>query len=223
MPRCGLGRVRADALDLEFDAVGGGEQRTRPRREVADRKAGRGVHPVHFLDAEAVHHAVVDHGLAAGAAFFGGLEDHDRGAVEIAGLGEILGGPEQHGGVAVVAAGVHGAGGLRRVGQPGQLLHRQGVHVRPHADHAAGFVGLAANDADDAGPADAGHHLVAAEFDQLVLHQRGGAMHLIEDLRMRMDIAAPFGDLILERRDTIDDGHGNPRRGCFGGVSDLAP
>jgi hypothetical protein len=79
--------VRADALDLELDAIGGGEHRPRPRREIADRQTRRGVHPIHFVDAEAVHHAVVDHRLAAGAALLSGLEDHDRGAVEIAGFG----------------------------------------------------------------------------------------------------------------------------------------
>jgi hypothetical protein len=104
--------VRADALDLELDAIGGSEQRPGARREVADRKARRGVHPVHFADAEAVHHAVVDHRLAAGTAFLSGLEDDHGGAVEVARLGEILGCPEQHGRVAVVAAGVHGAGGF---------------------------------------------------------------------------------------------------------------
>ena len=36
-----------------------------------------------------------------------------------------------HGGVAVVAAGVHDAGMDRGPGKAGGLLHRQGVHIRP--------------------------------------------------------------------------------------------
>ena len=74
------------------------------------------VHAVDFLDAEAVHQAVLDHGLAAGAALLGRLEDHHRGAGEVARLGEVARGAEQHGGVAVVAAGVHLAGHRRLVG-----------------------------------------------------------------------------------------------------------
>ena len=65
------------------------------------------MHAVDLLHAEAVHQPVLDHGLAAAAAFLGGLEDDDRGAVEIAGLGEIARGAEQHRGVPVMAAGVH--------------------------------------------------------------------------------------------------------------------
>ena len=83
-----------------------------PDGEGADRQARHVVHAVDLLDAEAVHQAVVDHRLAAAAAFLGGLEDHHRGAVEIARLGQVVGGAEQHRGVAVVAAGVHLAGRL---------------------------------------------------------------------------------------------------------------
>ena len=68
------------------------------------------MHAVDLLDAEALHQAVLDHRLAAAAAFLGRLEDDDRGAVEIARLGEVARGAEQHRGVAVMAAGVHLAG-----------------------------------------------------------------------------------------------------------------
>ena len=78
------------------------------------RGAGHVVHAVDLLDAEALHQPVVDHLAAAAAAFLGRLEDHHRGAVEVAGLGEVLRGAEQHRGVAVVAAGVHRAGGAAR-------------------------------------------------------------------------------------------------------------
>ncbi len=47
------------------------------------------MHAVDFADAEAVHHAVIDHGLAAGAALLGRLKNDHRAAVEIARLGEI--------------------------------------------------------------------------------------------------------------------------------------
>ena len=47
----------------------------------ADREARHVVHAVDLLDAEPLHHAVLDHLAAAAAALLGGLEDHHRGAV----------------------------------------------------------------------------------------------------------------------------------------------
>ena len=93
------------------------------------------VHAVDFLDAEAADQAVLDHRGSAGAALLRGLEDHHRGAGEIARLGEIFGGAEQHRGVAVMAAGVHLAGHRRFIRQAGLLLDRQRIHVGAQAEH----------------------------------------------------------------------------------------
>jgi hypothetical protein len=76
-------------------------------RELADGQAGHVVHAVDLFDAEALHHAVLDHQVAAAAAFFGRLEDDRDVAGEIARLGEVFGGTEQHRRVAVMAAGMH--------------------------------------------------------------------------------------------------------------------
>ena len=48
----------------------------------------------------------------------------------------------------------------------------------------------ASDDADHAGTPDPGHHLVAAEAFELLGDRRGGAMDVVEQLRMGMDIAA---------------------------------
>ena len=97
---------------MNRDGELGGRRHDRPgpRRELADRQARHVVHAEHFFDAEALHHAVLDHLVAAAAAFLGRLEDDRDRAGEIARLGEIFGGAEQHGGVAVMAAGMHHAG-----------------------------------------------------------------------------------------------------------------
>ena len=137
------------------------------------------MHAVDFLDAETVHQAVLDHGLAAGAALLGRLEDHHRGAVEVAGLGEVARGAEQHGGVAVVAAGVHLAGHRRFVGDVVGFLDRQRVHVGAQPDHPAAGTLAAADHADHAGAADPGHHLVAAEALELVGDRRRGAVDVV--------------------------------------------
>ena len=168
------------------------------------------VHAVDFLDAEALHQAVLDHRAAAAAALLGRLEDHDRGAGEIARLGEIFRGAEQHRGVAVMAAGVHLAG--RRSDLYGRSVASSigsaSMSARSPIDLAAPAL-AAADHADHAGPADAGHHLVAAEGLELLGHARGGAVHVEQQLRMGMDIAPPCGDFGVQVGDTVDDRHGN--------------
>ena len=67
---------------------------------------------------------------------------------------------------------------------------------------------LALDDADDAGPADAGHDLVAAECLELVGDDAGGAVHVEEELGVLVEIAAPAGDLVGKVGDAVDDGHG---------------
>ena len=168
---------------------------------------GRIVHAVDFLDAEALHQAVLDHRRAAGAALLRRLKHDHRGAGEVARLGKIFGGAEQHRGVAVMAAGVHLAGHGGLVRQPGRLLDRQRVHVGAHADHLAARL-VAADDADDAGAADARHDLVAAERLELLGDARRRAVDVVLQLRMGMDVVAPFGDFAVQVGDTVDDGHG---------------
>ena len=182
------------------DIVGRRHDRTRPDRELPDRQAGEIVHTVDLADAEALHQPVVEHGLGAGAALFGRLEDHHRGAGEIARLGEIARGAEQHGGVAVVAAGVHLARHRRFVRQVVRLLDRQRVHVGAQADDLVGLALAAVDDADHAGAAEPRHHLVAAEGLELVGHARRRALHVVEQFRMGMQIVPPFGDLGLQGR-----------------------
>ncbi len=99
--------MAALALHMDAEIVHRRQHRAGSDGELADGKARRIVHAIDLLDAEALHHAVEHHGLAALLALFRRLEDDRDRAVEIAGLGEILGGAQQHGGVAVMAAGVH--------------------------------------------------------------------------------------------------------------------
>src|SRR3954466_6298335 len=70
----------------------------------------RAVHAIDLLDAEALHEAVLDHRVTASAALLGRLEDQHCRAVKVARLSEVLSGPEQHGGVAVMTTGMHPAG-----------------------------------------------------------------------------------------------------------------
>ena len=165
------------------------------------------MHAEHLFDGEALHHAFLDHLVAAAAAFFGRLEDHGDRAGEIARLGEIFRRAEQHGGVAVMAAGMHVARRVGSVGLAGRLGDRQRVHVGAQADGRPVAV-PAADHADDAGAADAGHDLVAAEFPQLLVDEAGGLEHVEIELRdCDADVASPAGDLVLHFGGAVENGH----------------
>ena len=188
-----------------------GHDRARADRERADRNARTVVHAVDLLDTETVHQPVLDHRGRARAALFGGLEDHDGIAGEIPRLGEITGSTEQHRGVAVMAAGVHHAGRLRGVRQIGLLLDRQRIHVGAQPDHLhVAFAGrlVALDDADDAGAAEPGGDLVAAEFPQAIRHECCSAVDVVQQFGIFMDIPAPGLDIGLQIGDAVDDGHG---------------
>ena len=130
-------RVAAFAFELDRNVIGRRHDRTRANGEFADRQAWKIVHAVDFVDGKTGDQAVLHHGLRAGAALLRRLEDHHRGAGEIARLGEVFGGSQQHRGVAVVAAGVHLAGHRRFVRQAGLLLERQRIHVGAQPHHLA--------------------------------------------------------------------------------------
>ena len=88
---------------------------------------------------------------------------------------------------------------------PVASVDRQRVHVGAQADDLARRRPAAADHADDAGPADARHHLVAAERPQLVGDDPGGAVDVVEELRVLVDVAAPGGDLVGHVGDAVDD------------------
>src|SRR5216683_939701 len=98
-------------------------------RELPGRQARPVVHAVDRIHLVAVEDALFDHQPRAAFIFLGRLEDEMDGAGEVARLGEVFGGAEQHRGVAVMAAGMHPAMMLRGVRETGFLLDRQGVHI----------------------------------------------------------------------------------------------
>ena len=194
--------VAAFALEANGEEIRGGHQRPLANREDADRQPRHVVHAVDFLDGEVFHQAVVDHRLGARAAFLGGLEDDDRRAREVAGAREIARGAEQHRGMAVMAAGVHLAGNAGAIGQVGRFLDRQRVHVGAKADGALALALAPLDDADDAGLADRGPDLVAAELAQTFGDEIGSARQVVEKLGIGVQIAPPslrVGDQLLNR------------------------
>ena len=211
-------RVAAFAFELDRNVIGRGHDRTWADGEFADRQAWEIMHAVDLINGKTGDQPVLHHGLGAGAALLRRLEDHHRGAGEIARLGEVFGRSQQHRGVAVVAAGVHLAGHRRLVRQAGLLLERQRIHVGAQPHHlAAGLA--AADDADDPGAADARHDIVAAKTLELFRNRGRRAVHVVEQFRIRMHLAAPGGDLVVQVGDAIDDRHGMaPRSAAYPAV-----
>ena len=100
-----------------------------------------------------------------------GLEHEVDGAVQVLGPGQQAGGAQQHGHVAVVAAGVHAARAPGGVGVVADFLDGQGVHVGPEADGAG--AAAQAQGAHQPGAADAPGHL-QAQGGQGAGHELGG-------------------------------------------------
>ncbi len=170
------------------------------------------VHPVELVAGEALEQFVGQHRAGAAQPFLGRLEDEHRRAVEIARLGQVACGAEQHHRVRVVPAGMHHAGALRGPGQVGAFVDRQRVHVGAQADRAAAAVPAAVpatpalQHADDACLADAGMRL-DAPFGQQVGDDARRPDLVEPQLGVGMKVAAELGQLGREGGDAIDDGH----------------
>ena len=131
-----LGGMAPLARHDDLELVGAGLQRAGAGDEGADGNAGRVVDAVNLVDRETVEEPVIDHRLCPCAPLLSRLEDQDHGAVEIPRLGQIFGGPQQHGGVPVMAAGMHLARHFRGIGQPRRFLDGQRIHIGAQADGA---------------------------------------------------------------------------------------
>ena len=159
-------RMAAAPADEEIEFISRRHDRAFSHRELSDRQARHVVDAIDFGNAETVHHAVLDHGEATGAAFFGRLEQKGHRAAEIAGLRQILRRAEQHGGVSVMAAGMRLARILRGPFHAARFGNGQRIHVGAQGDCRAVAV-PSLYDADHAGAADAGFHMIATEGCEL--------------------------------------------------------
>ena len=173
------------------------------------------MHAEDRLAREFVEQPVLDHRLGAAQAFLGRLEDEMHRAVEIARFREIARRAEQHRRVAVMAAGMHAPVMPRPVGEGIGLEDRQAVHVGAQSDRPRRVADP--QPPDEPGLADAAMHL-DAELFELAGDEIGGALLLEPQLGMGMDVAPPFGQLVVKGADLVDDRHGcswfGSRYGC---------
>ena len=162
---------------------------------------------VDLLNSKSLHEAIVDHGLGAGAAFFGRLEDDNHGPGEIARGGKISCGAEQHGGMPVVSASMHFSGYAGSIGQICFFVNRQRVHIRAKAYNLAASRFGALDQADDAAASDGGDDFVAAKALQQIGDKSRRAREIVHQFGMRMQVAPPINGVGYERLDLTANGH----------------
>jgi hypothetical protein len=150
------------------------------------REARHVVHGEDGFAGKTLEQAVCHHLQRAAAAFLRRLEDQVQRAVEAAVLRQVLRGGQQHGGVAVVAAGVHHAVLTAGPGCARGFGDGQCVHVGTQADRARGSP--ATQLPHHAGAPQTGADLVAPGTE-LRRHQGCGAPFLESQFRVTVDVA----------------------------------
>ena len=198
--------MAAPAGDVDGGGVDRRHQRAGRGQEMAERHARGVVDAVNLGDGETVHHPFLHHDLAPGPILFCRLKDQRHAARKTPRLGQVLGGPQKHGHMAVMAAGVHLAGHGRGMGGARGLDNRQGIHVGAQADGGART--LTVDEGDDAGSGDAFVNLVHPDLAQAVRDEGGGLDAVKAQLGVGMQVAPPGLHFRAIRGDTIEDGHG---------------
>ena len=143
-------------------------------------------------------------------AFFRRLEqEHHRATQLRPHAGEHFRRAHQHGGMRIVAAGMHDTYLLPAIlcahrgseRQACRFRHRQRVHVRTQSHHGPGQPAL--QDADDARMRHPGAHFVEFQRPQLLGYQRRGSGFTVTQLRVLVNVMAPGDDLRLYLRRTL--------------------
>ena len=162
------GGMRAMAGDLNVELIGRGHHRARHGGELACRQARPVVHAENAAHRPALEQAIIDHGLAATFMLFRRLKNKMHHTIEVARLGQVLRRTQQHGGVAIMTAGMHASGVLRAVGKVIALFDRQRIHVGAQADGMHGLLavtqGAGAQASHHAGASHAASDLQAPGF-----------------------------------------------------------
>ena len=182
--------MAATANDLDAAVVRGRHESTLAKHEGALRCTRVVVQAKNRVARKAFEQTIGNHLLrtAVLARLFGRLKHQVHRALELPCFGQLLRGPHQHGRVAIVAAGVHGACMGTGIGPAGFFLNGQGVHVGAQGNAPArtvlqrGHQAMLAHMARDA---------VAPAF-QPVTHPLRGGFFLKRQLRKFVQVLACF-------------------------------
>lgn len=201
----GIGAMPTSSGDLYLRGIDGSHDRTRRCDKAAEGNGGRVMESIDFTDPESIEHALAHHHLATAAVLFRRLEDQRHTAAEATRLGQVFRGPEQHRGMAVMAAGMHDARHGRSMGNPGFLSDRQSVHIGTQPNRRP--LALPLNDRNDAARCDTFMDFVNPEVPQAVGDESRSLVTVKAKFGMGMQMAAPFGHLRREIGDAVKDGH----------------
>ena len=180
------GPVPAHAVQGDGGVIGRGHHGASPEDQLPLGVAGHVVHGKNCIARKLLEQAVLHHLQGTATAFFGGLEDEVQRAVKAAFFRQALRGGQQHGGVAVVAAGVHHAVVAAAPVGPGGFVDGQRIHVGPQPQPLARCA--AHQLADHARATQAGGHAIAPAA-QLLGHQRTGAVFGKGQFGVAVDVA----------------------------------
>ena len=112
------------APKLHFPSPGTRHHGAVAKREMAKRKAWHIMHAIDRIAGETFEQPIIQHGLRAAAAFFGGLENEMYGAGKIALLCQQLCRAQKHGGMTIMPAGMHLSDILGGIEQPSRFRQR---------------------------------------------------------------------------------------------------
>ena len=201
------GAMRPFSRDIHFQIGDRRHHRAFAPQESAFRRARPIMHAENTFHREARKQPFLHHQFAAGQVFFRRLENHINRAIEIARLRQVSRRTQQHGGMPIMATGMHLARNFGSIRQPGFFHDGQRINIGAQPNGAA-IIGAATNHADHAGLGDACHYLITAECAQLFGDDAGSAHLLQPQFGMFMKIAPPGGHFRVEFGDAVDDGHG---------------
>ena len=126
--------VAAMTAHENLESAGAGHDRPRHHGNFTDRNARPVVQAINRFNREALEQTFLDHHRRTAFRFLGRLEDEYGNAIKVGIARQISCRAEQHGGMAVVATGVHLAAFGAGVGKGVELLDRQRVHVGTQAN-----------------------------------------------------------------------------------------
>ena len=128
--------MRAVTAYLNIELIGAGHHRAVMDGELAGRQTWPVMHAEHRIDWKLIEQALFDHHPRTAIGFFGRLEDKHHRAIEIRLCRQVLRRAKQHGGMTVVAAGMHAAIVAGAVGKQVLFAHRQRIHIGAQTDAA---------------------------------------------------------------------------------------
>ena len=213
----GTGAVAALAVDGHVEAHGGGHGVAGIQRHLAALQPGVQMGAVYGIRGDAVLVHIGEHIGRTGPDLLRPLEEEDHLAVDLLlVLGENLGGAQQHGHVAVMAAGVHYTGVLAAayplLGQVVLLLlNRQRVAVGTQQHRLAWLCAL--NIANDAAMGD--DFIGDAHLVQLFTQPLDGLILVVGELRMLVEIPPHLDHIGLYRFCKLIHFHGNSPPGSL--------